>query len=45
MLISELDEFFDVTQYGLCNQSATLELVDGDIVVVAPYKFRNADGR
>ena len=45
MQISQLDSFFDVTQYQLAAQSAMLELVDGEIVVRAQYKFRNADGQ
>ena len=44
MEITQLDEFFDVTQYQLWLQSATLELVDGDIEVFAQYAFRNVAG-
>lgn len=45
MDILGLGGFFEVTQYQLCDPSAMLELVNGNIVVRAQYRFRNAAGQ
>ena len=45
MEITQLDGFFDVTQYQLHANAAMITLVDGDIIIKAQYVFRNAEGQ
>ena len=45
MQVTQLDEFFDVTQYHLKSNAAMIELVNGDMVVKAQYVFLNATGQ
>ena len=45
MQITQLDGFFDVTQYQLQANAAMIELVAGDMIVKAQYVFLNADNQ
>lgn len=44
MNISMLEDIFGITHYQLCSQSASIELINGSIVVHTYYRFLNSNG-